>query len=212
QPLASRANHAASAPCVLVRRASGGGALIHDVPGVDLTYSVAVPDDLRSAGLQAELYRVMHVSLVEVLVSLGVTAHRHRPANSADGDVGCGQLNQHPVHAPFLCFQRHTDGDVLIGHDKVLGSAQRRGRGALLQHGSVLLSESRFAPELPGVAQLTGIRVPPASELIQRWLQALHSLWPIDWHRDHDWPATQRERIELILEQKFNAAAWRDRR
>src|SRR4051794_22517252 len=35
-----RAGHAASAGCLLVRRASGGGAILHDR---ELTYSIALP-------------------------------------------------------------------------------------------------------------------------------------------------------------------------
>jgi lipoate-protein ligase A len=42
---------------------------------------------------------------------------------------------------------------------KILGSAQRRRAGAILQHGSLLLGRSRFAPELAGWLDLTGIAI-----------------------------------------------------
>jgi lipoate-protein ligase A len=46
--------------------------------------------------------------------------------------------------------------DVVLGPNKVLGSAQRRRRGAILQHGSLVLQTSPQAPEVPGLTELTG--------------------------------------------------------
>ena len=48
----------------------------------------------------------------------------------------------------LLCFQHLTPGDLLLQGAKVVGSAQRRHRGALLQHGGILLAASPHAPEL----------------------------------------------------------------
>src|SRR5437667_354501 len=44
---------------------------------------------------------------------------------------------------------------------KIVGSAQRRRKGAVLQHGSVLLRRSLFALELPGIAELAGVEIRP---------------------------------------------------
>ncbi len=75
---------------------------------------------------------------------------------------------------PFLCFQRQAPGDVVLTlaadsdsnaalakgttgqfcTHKILGSAQRRHRGATLQHGSLLVEKSPFAPELTGWCDL----------------------------------------------------------
>src|SRR5262249_5025601 len=46
--------------------------------------------------------------------------------------------------------------DLLLRDAKVAGSAQRKHRGALLQHGSILLARSQHAPSLPGIRELTG--------------------------------------------------------
>ena len=43
---------------------------------------------------------------------------------------------------PFLCFACHASFDLMAGADKLAGSAQRRTRTGLLQHGSVVLSRS----------------------------------------------------------------------
>lgn len=150
--------HLASRACAVVRRATGGGALIHDA---ELTYSVTMPvarhvdADLRS------WYDVFHTTLVETLAGFGVAA-RLAPGTPCE-----------PGRAPpFLCFQRRCAGDVLVGQGKIGGSAQRRHRGALLQHGSVLLRASPAAPELPGIQELSG-RVIAAGELVTAWSERL---------------------------------------
>jgi lipoate-protein ligase A len=55
----------------------------------------------------------------------------------------------------MLCFQRQDEQDLVLNGHKVLGSAQRRRRGAILQHGGLLLKASKFAPDLPGIIDLT---------------------------------------------------------
>jgi lipoate-protein ligase A len=62
---------------------------------------------------------------------------------------------------PFLCFQRRSHGDIVCLGRKIVGSAQRRGRSALLQHGSILLAHSKYAPELLGLSDLTGVELAP---------------------------------------------------
>jgi lipoate-protein ligase A len=153
QPARQREAHAASRSCPLVRRASGGGAILHDR---ELTYSLAVPLRQRFGAQAGELYQIAHHTLVQSLRALRVVAHVHDPAA---GEAAATE---------FLCFQRRTRGDVLCGPAKIAGSAQRRSRGAILQHGSVLLGSSPCAPELPGIEQLSGVRV-TAEQLLAIW-------------------------------------------
>jgi lipoate-protein ligase A len=88
----------------------------------------------------------VHAILAAALADLGVTARPHVPSPQ-DECRGC------------LCFRHFTAGDLLIGGAKITGSAQRRHRGALLQHGAVLLAQSPFTPELPGILELSGRRL-----------------------------------------------------
>src|SRR4051812_42296912 len=135
QQHADRTLHSASENCTLVRRASGGGAILHDR---ELTYSIALPK-AHPLALHAEpLYLATHRSLPAALVQFGVRADLCQPAENG---------RRATSDEPFLCFQRRTYGDVLVGRAKVCGSAQRRQRGAVLQHGSILLAQSAFAPE-----------------------------------------------------------------
>lgn len=163
-----RRQHAASLGCAVVRRQSGGGAILHDR---ELTYSLTLPGGQPLARNASQLYSAVHRTLVQVLTSHLTPAsatwtlviHPPRLASSAES----------PRRSePFMCFQRRSPGDVLLvaapgateastrGQDsKIVGSAQRRRGGAILQHGSVLLSRSPAAPELPGWCELTGVSV-----------------------------------------------------
>ena len=67
QGLGERWQHAASASCPLVRRATGGGAILHDR---ELTYSFVVRDE--GIGGHRALYDAFHETLVEVLATWGI--------------------------------------------------------------------------------------------------------------------------------------------
>jgi lipoyl(octanoyl) transferase len=119
-----------------VRRLSGGGAILHHL---EWTYSCAIPRAHPLAQNTERLYEVVHGALIHSLSSLEVDA-------SLRGDSTKEQ--------PFLCFLRGDARDVVVSHQKVAGSAQRRRRGAVLQHGSVLLQRSPFATAVPGLVDV----------------------------------------------------------
>src|SRR5439155_16811246 len=80
-----------------------------------------------------------------------------------------------------LCFRHVTTGDLLVGGLKVVGSAQRKQRGALLQHGAILLGASPFTPSLPGIRELTGqlVAVPTLQDAIVAAWQAETGWQPV---------------------------------
>ncbi len=140
QPYAQRHQHPASGRCPLVRRSTGGGAIVHDR---ELTYSLCMPLDKTALGQIREVLNRVHQAMIDRLNQWGVG-----PCHMM------GAAEPESMRAPFLCFQRRANGDVLVGRHKIIGSAQRKVRGALLQHGSLLLGRSEFAPELPGLTEL----------------------------------------------------------
>ncbi len=148
QTLEEREQHEQSRNIALVRRATGGGAIVHDH---DLTYSLAIPQRANHVGAAPKTYAAVHVAMVEWLNELGLPAARWQPTyNIAEPSV----QHKEVASTNFLCFQRRSDGDVVVGGHKVMGSAQRRAQGALLQHGSLLLRRSSYAFELPGIGDL----------------------------------------------------------
>lgn len=139
----------------VVKRPTGGKALLHDR---DLTYSVALPPGhaLAALGL-AESYRALSTRLVRALGQVGVQAtlgqFAGEPATAARRrDVPCAT-------------EVHVD-TVLVRGRKLIGSAQVRRRGAILQHGSIPLAES--SPEV--VRTL----LPPGQDGGQEWLDWYH--------------------------------------
>jgi len=192
QEHAERQSHPPSLACPLVRRATGGGAILHDR---ELTYSIALPSLYPLSREAKVLYQGFHRTLVEVLSEKGIEA-RLCPADLPT-----------PEGEPFLCFQRRAEGDVLLGEHKVVGSAQRRRRGAVLQHGSLLLRRSEFAPELAGVADLAGCEI-EADWLIDRWLEQLAESAGFRWISG----GPPNEQIARILQEKYLSAAWNRRR
>jgi lipoate-protein ligase A len=163
QNYAERQQHVASRGAAVVRRLSGGGALVHDR---ELTYSLALPAGHELARRPQQLYAEVHAALIEALAARGVPARLQ--ADAADLST-----TEPAAAEPFLCFARRTDADLVLrsptaeaGSVKIVGSAQRRRRGAVLQHGAVLLDASSTAPELPGLAQAAGVTLEPR-ELIE---------------------------------------------
>jgi lipoate-protein ligase A len=147
-----------------VRRSSGGGAIVHDR---ELTYSLAIPHRGLHQPSAAELYDLVHETLVATFAQLGLPAAMFRPAA---GECAAGERAD--ARLAFLCFQRRSCGDIVSGEAKIVGSAQRRKQRAVLQHGSILLARSAAAPELPGIQELAAIQM-QREELADRWLPAL---------------------------------------
>lgn len=194
QRLKEREQHAASRQSPVVRRPSGGGAILHDQ---ELTYSFLAPRNSPWAKDALNLYRTIHQSLIEVLGEAGIAAELCQAVDRADEE-------------PFLCFGRRAEGDVLLGVHKIAGSAQRRPQGAILQHGSILLARSPAAPELPGLAELAG-RSWTAAELIEAWqppLQRHLGLTFAPW----ELPPRQVDLARKLVRSKYGSDDWTARR
>lgn len=218
QKLEDRKLHPPSEECAIVRRASGGGAILHDH---ELTYSLVAPAKHPLAREPKKMYDIMHEALVAALQGFDVTAWTN--------DTSCSAESKTPrKEKPFLCFQRFTCMDVFIadstnsGPDdqsaiknkankkKICGSAQRQRGGAVLQHGSILLRKSAMAPELPGIVDLTGKDIGP-SQLAEAMLDRLKALngWELQPEVDGQKalvPAVQN------AQSRYLAPAWLGRR
>ena len=112
----------------IVRRPTGGMAVLHDG---ELTYAVVAPVDLLG-GPRAS-YRAINAALVAGLQKLGA------PAELAPGG------KRSPFGAVHPCFAEPAAGEVVARGLKLVGSAQRCEKRALLQHGSILLDGSQDA-------------------------------------------------------------------
>lgn len=197
QPAAERATHPRLVAMPWVRRATGGAAIVHD-PSTEFTYAFAIPAGESWQKPGVSLICEFHYIIRDILKSLGVDVR----------SVVCGEEVK---HGPILCFLHQTAGDLVCGGSKIAGSAQRKSRGALLQHGSVLLNRSSFAPELPGIAQQSGIAV-SAIQIIPRMLERIPE--KLGWHLH----ATDGEENEPMseafreLKAKYESNDWNAKR
>jgi lipoate-protein ligase A len=191
QTYQDRQQHAASKNCAAVRRLTGGGAILHDN---EVTYSIVLPGGHPLAARRDELYHAMHGCLIEALAAFGATARLCEGGASTK------------TAEPFLCFQRRSPGDVLLGEHKICGSAQRRRNGAVLQHGSLLFRSSPAAPELPGVADLAG-RLMPLGELVQAWLDGAAMRLGFLWRSD-ELDETEVRLAEDLAQARYASECW----
>jgi lipoate-protein ligase A len=110
----------------VVRRPTGGRALLHDR---EVTYSVTAPCTGEEPLLAA--YAQINALLVSALTSLGVPVRIAAP---------CGRTTA-PTALP--CFAEPARGELTLDGRKLVGSAQWRDHGALLQHGSILIDDDQ---------------------------------------------------------------------
>jgi lipoyl(octanoyl) transferase len=196
QPAADRLARPGIMDLAWVRRPTGGTTLVHDSRH-EFTYALALPGEHAVAPDAANWICQMHYLIRDALASLGVQARA----------VVCGEEAR---LGPVLCFQHQTPGDLLIAGRKVAGSAQRKVRGAILQHGSVALSQSPYTPELPGVLELAGKRLlaeDVQTQLLQQFTKLLNwSIRAIDWQKEWIEEARQRDIG------KYSTTEWNEKR
>jgi lipoate-protein ligase A len=175
-----------------VRRPSGGAAIVHHR---EVTYALALPPGRTWQPPGVSWLCRMHDVLRLALARLGVEARQ------------CGSEWK---RGEVLCFLHHTSGDLFIGECKVAGSAQRKQRGALMQHGSILLAQSPHTPDLPGIAELSGRALSPAdvsSALVASLADATgFSVEP------GPWTAHDEQVIAELVGARYATAAWNERR
>ena len=110
----------------VVRRVTGGLAILHTD---ELTYSIATrPDDPRAAGAILDAYRSLSEGLVIALTTLAIQPEMAPVSPGAT----------HSVSA--VCFEQPSAYEISVDGRKLIGSAQVRPQGRVLQHGSLPLS------------------------------------------------------------------------
>ena len=147
QRTVDREEHEPSSRIPFVRRTTGGGAIVHDC---ELTYSLCLPWGPQKQRHNRVLYEYVHEAIIAVLRGYGIESAMYIDPAPELPATSTGKPS-------FLCFQRRSHGDIICSGQKIVGSAQRREKTALLQHGSILLTHSDYAPELLGASDLTGV-------------------------------------------------------
>ncbi|NJO83626.1 MAG: lipoate--protein ligase family protein, partial [Blastochloris sp.] len=170
----------------VVRRPSGGRALLHDD---ELTYAVAVRDThpLFLGSDVSEAYQRISGALLEGILRLGVAAElapctrrsttddrrpttndrrsktqdaRHNTQDARRKTQHARRNTQHVTRRSAACYDASVAFEVTVAGRKLIGSAQARRQGAILQHGAI--------PFTPHADRLVALLTDPAPDLNQR--------------------------------------------
>lgn len=172
----------------LVRRPTGGGAIAHT-------------GELTIAWVGArrrveEVYREMNAIVARAAASFGVRV--------APGE---GE----PEAAPRgLCFDAHTCYDLLAGGRKLFGSAQRRGGGRFLLHGTLPLERNPLsdgATSLSEAAARTVTRAEAEAAVIREAEGAWGARFVAETPSAEEWQAAER-----LVSERYSNPAWTLRR
>ena len=228
QPIAAVRQTPELAGVAVVRRPSGGGAIVH---GTDLTYAAAVPKGHRWGGDPQAFYDAIHGAMSGELRDRGVAVRLHGHV-AGGGAAGAAE-------PPLFCFDRRSAGDLVVDRvpesseawpvtadrasavgttprldAKIMGSAQRRLAGAVLQHGTLLLEANPAvvgAARHPGLAELLGRRPGTGTEIARAWVARIAATLDVapdergGFLEDHEREIAARVR-------RFLDAAWMARR
>jgi lipoyl(octanoyl) transferase len=157
----------------VVRRPTGGRAILHDR---EVTYSVTAPIDDETPLRQT--YTRINRILQSGLSRLGVFVEL------------AGRSDRAAVPSIRPCFEIPAEGELVAQGAKLVGSAQWRDSGALLQHGSILVDDDqsslpvfasavqRSNDTIPAPATLHGLlgRAPGVHEVATAMFDAVRSL------------------------------------
>lgn len=123
----------------VVRRLTGGRAVLH---AQELTYSIIVGEDYPDMPMTITAsYRYLSHGLLLGLAKLGLTAEMTKPQSAYAHKI--------PQPTSAACFDAPSHYELTVNRKKIIGSAQVRKHGVILQHGSILLAFS--AEQLAGI-------------------------------------------------------------
>lgn len=131
----------------VVRRLTGGRALLHDD---EITYSCVFPVSVIPDGESVTLsYKYISGILIDFFKTLGI-------------ELDFGENKHHNTTFDY-CMLLSTGADVCYQGKKIIGSAQCRKHGYILQHGSILfgydkdLLENLFHEKVQGITTVNEI-------------------------------------------------------
>jgi lipoate-protein ligase A len=208
----------------VVRRPSGGRALLHDA---ELTYAIIVRADHPLFGSRPILatYRQISLALLAGLRRLGVdaeltpVARDERRKTSDETELYSSFVLRPSSSSSAACFDTPAAYELTVGGRKLVGSAQTRRDGSILQHGAIPLAAhaERLAALLrhpPGglgakmiaLDQAAGRRV-EFDELAEALIAGFGDAWGIGFERGELSQHEQREERRLIAE-KYTDTGW----
>jgi lipoate-protein ligase A/biotin synthase-related radical SAM superfamily protein len=203
----------------VVRRPTGGRAVLHDR---EVTYSVVV-GGRRLPGSVVETYRRLAEGLVLGLRALGARAvlapekaAREKATPERATPEGSGP-------ALGACFEVPSSYEIIVGGRKVVGSAQVRRKGVILQHGSIPLvldadrlarvlgfppaAAARIRAKATGLKDVLGEGAPSYEEVCRAVAEGLASALGIVFEPGRLKPE-ETALAERLVREKYGLEAW----
>lgn len=202
----------------LVRRPTGGRTVLHDD---EVTYGIIVRE-AEFPGSVVETYRRISTGLVEGLRALGMEA----------GMVAAQEAGHDPrEHSSAACFDSPSWYEVVCQGKKVIGSAQTRKMGTILQHGSIPITflparltsvltlksdaarnrlDSTLAKKAGGLSEFLQRR-PEFAEVCAALREGLSRCLDIEFV-EQELSARERDSAERLLRKKYADAGWNQKR
>lgn len=185
-----------------VRRITGGKTVLHDD---EITYAVVSSEEIFYGDHDLhQSYLLISKVLVDALQRIGVAAYL------SSGSPSELSRSSNP------CFSFPTRNEIEVGGKKIVGSAQKRDKFALLQHGSIPLrmnyelyaagsgfSASALSESMTTLSEVSG---KSSAELRAALVSAFHDFIGGGFQEFHFTEAQQRRIVELTA--KYASREW----
>jgi len=203
-----------------VRRPTGGRVVLHNN---EITYSVIAPITGRFSGGLTASYSEISKALATGLQLMGI-----------DVEFEKGNLNSSAQRESYNpCFSSSSRYELVVDKKKIVGSAQVRKDGILLQHGSILLhhDQRKVASIIHGLteakrkklAEFLSKKTVAINQLLQvpiEYEQAVKLLrkgfekaWSEDrFYSDDNLQHTENKRVKYLIETKYLTDDWNMRK
>jgi lipoyl(octanoyl) transferase len=212
------------AEVAIVRRPSGGRALLHDA---ELTYAIIARADHALFGDQSILatYHQISLALLAGLRRLGVPAELtpvvkdERRKTKDESNSASSFVLRPSSFGSAACFDTPAAYELTVSGRKLVGSAQTRRAGSFLQHGAIPLTPhaERLAAllhrppddlgaKMIGLDQAAGRRI-EFGELADALIAGFGDAWGIRFERSTLSAHEQREEQRLITH-KYTDERW----
>lgn len=195
----------------VVRRPSGGRAVYH---GPEITYAFVAPE--RALGGPRAIYRAVHDALRTALVGLGVPVDPPLTRRPREPDDAHGRRKRGVSLTLDECFVSPGPDELTVGRRKLVGSAQWRNSGAVLQHGSILIRNRQSMATVDGGGGRGAIGlgdlgpVPARSEIVDAIVAALADR--LEAETEHTAIPRDVVRDATTLARRYDQTAWTWRR
>jgi len=156
----------------VVQRPTGGGLVFHNE--AEITYSLVIGKDKLPAGLVPSFAKISE-AVILALKAIGIKAEMRDSISDIRGP------KSKVIGPRSLCFSYPEGYEIVANGKKLIGAAQKRGKKALLQQGSIYVKSIEKAayqilkrpfemPDAISIQELLG-RVPSFDELSQALIE-----------------------------------------